>query len=324
VSADSPLVTTPCLTALADELAAFPALVSIWCGPVGAVAARSGDARPVRWDTPSPAFARLIEARHYAASMMKVPVLAAMYRMADADALDLDEPVAVINNFASAHAGAPNFTMDPAYDQDDEVWARLGGEATLRWLSRRMIVRSSNLATNLVLAHVGVAEVGAVLRHVGMSDTRVERGITDTAGRMAGFDNLTSARDLAALFAAIASGANGTPGRADSIRPPGAAGSPIATPPSCREMLGVLCGQEFRDDLAAGLPPGTRVAFKNGWVTDVRHAAGVVFPDDTPPYVLAVCTTSGQARADYHREAGGLIAHIAAASWADRHGLTAA
>ena len=151
-----------------------------------------------------------------------------------------------------------------------------------------------------------------MLRDVGMADSRVERGITDTAGRMAGFDNLTSARDLAALFAAIAAG----------TKTYGHTYLPVATPPSCREMIDVLCAQQHRDDLAAGLPPGTRVAHKNGWVTDVRHSAGVVFPDDTPPYVLAVCTTGGHARADYDRNARRLIARIAAASWDDRHGLT--
>jgi beta-lactamase class A len=308
VPADPELLTAPALIGLADELAAFPALVSVWCGPVSA-----GPAGPAQPAGARPAaYTRLADARHYAASMMKVPILAAMYRLADAGALDLDEPIAVVNDFASAHAGAPNFAMDPTYDEDDDVWARLDGDATPRWLGRRMIVRSSNLATNLVLAHVGIAAVGEVLRDVGMDDSRVERGITDTAGRMAGFDNLTSARDLAALFAAIAAGTQSD----DHTY------VPVAAPSSCREMIEVLCAQQHRDDLAAGLPPGTRVAHKNGWVTDVRHSAGVVFPDDAPPYVLAVCTTGGHARADYDRNARRLIARIAAASWDDRHRLT--
>lgn|GEM_PF-485946 len=330
--ANPQILTAPALRGLADELALFPALVSVWCGPVagrpagggaagpvdvagpfGAVAAGAVDATAGRAGARPAAYARLADARHYAASMMKIPVLAAMYRLADACALDLDEPIAVVNDFASAHAGAPNFAMDPAYDQDGEVWARLGGDATPRWLGRRMIVRSSNLATNLVLARVGIAAVAEVLDHVGMDDSRVERPITDTAGRMAGFDNLTSARDLGALFAAIAAGADDD----HSAR------VPLATPPSCREMIDVLCAQEHRDDLAAGLPPGTRVAHKNGWVTDIRHAAGVVFPDDAPPYALAVCTTGGHARGDFDRKARELIARIAAASWDDRHDLTA-
>jgi beta-lactamase class A len=330
--ADLPLETPPALMALADELTAFPALVSVWCGRPGTTPASTLQidtsrpidvARPVdtTWPAddamPMPAYVRLADARHYAASMMKVPVLAAMYRMDDAGAIDLDEPVPVVNDFASAHAGAPNFAIDPAYDQDDEVWERLGGDATLRWLGRRMIVRSSNLATNLVLAYVGVGEVAEVLRQVGMGESRVERGIADTAGRMAGFDNLTSARDLAALFAAITRGT-------DASGPSGAAESPVATPPSCREMIEVLCGQEHRDDIVAGLPPGTQVAVKNGWVTDVRHATAVVFPDDAPPYVLAICTTAGDARSDYDREARTLIARIAAASWRDRHDLRVA
>ena len=220
VPGDPEVLTTPALIGLADELAAFPALVSVWCGPVpllrlAALVAGRPARQPAGPATRPPrpaggraaaAYTRLADARHYAASMMKVPILAAMYRLADAGALDLDEPIAVVNDFASAHAGAPNFAVDPTYDQDDEVWARLDGDATPRWLGRRMIVRSSNLATNLILARVGIAAVGEVLRDVGMDDSRVERGIADTAGRMAGFDNLTSARDLAALFAAIAAG----------------------------------------------------------------------------------------------------------------------
>ena len=260
------VLTAPALTGLADELAAFPALVSVWCGPVATRPAGADMAGPAGADVAGPAgqravrpldadvarpagmrpaaYSRLSDARHYAASMMKVPVLAAMYRLADAGALDLDEPIAVVNDFGSAHGGAPNFAMDPAYDQDDEVWARLDGDATPRWLGRRMIVRSSNLATNLLLARVGIAAVSEVLRDVGMDDSRVERGITDTAGRMAGFDNLTSARDLAALFAAIAAGAASR----DSTL------VPIATQPSCQQMIDVLCAQQQRDDLAAGTP----------------------------------------------------------------------
>ena len=160
MAADPQIRITPALSGLDDELASFPALVSVWCGPVAArpadgdAASAADVARPfdavgsgaidATAGTRPAAYTRLADARHYAASMMKVPVLAAMYRLADAGALDIDEPIAVVNEFGSAHAGAPNFTMDPAYDQDDEVWSRLGGEATPRWLGRHMIVRSSN------------------------------------------------------------------------------------------------------------------------------------------------------------------------------------
>ncbi|ASW57847.1 hypothetical protein CIK06_19910 [Plantactinospora sp. KBS50] len=81
-------------------------------------------------------------------------------------------------------------------------------------------------------------------------------------------------------------------------------------------MLEMLFRQEHREDLAAGLPPHVRVAHKNGWVQGVRHGAGVVFPDDAPPYAVVACTST-----DLADEACRLIARISAAVWAARHHL---
>ncbi|HEY0699836.1 MAG TPA: serine hydrolase, partial [Micromonospora sp.] len=90
-----------------------------------------------------PAYTRLPTATHYAASTMKVAVLAALHRTAEAGRLDLDTPVAVRNDFASALPGAPRFGCAPSDDTDAAGWDRVGGEATLRWLASRMVVRSS-------------------------------------------------------------------------------------------------------------------------------------------------------------------------------------
>ncbi len=261
------------LDEMAPELAAFPGTVSVWVAPCGADYA---------------AFEYAPDTLHYAASTMKVAVLAALYRQDD---LDIDVPV--VNDFASAKPGAPRYALVHGEDSDDEVWARVGETASLRWLARRMIVRSSNLATNLVLDHVGAAEVADVLREVGVRHMRVERGIEDFAARDAGIDNVITARDLSTIMRAIATGH--------------LIGS--------AEMLDILLDQEYRDDLPAGLPAGTRIALKNGWMSTVRHSTGVVFPDDAEPYAISVATTgSGN-----DEDACSLIARIAAASWADRH-----
>ncbi len=288
-------MTAPRLHALDIELAAVFGTVSVWCGPVGSL---------------TPAYARAETATHYAASTMKAAVLAALYRRAEAGDLDLDARVPVVNEFVSARPGAPVFRNARNHDQDDDVWALLGDTASLRWLARRMIVRSSNFATNLVLAHVGVPAVNEVLSIVGTTHMRVERGIEDAAAREAGIDNVVTARDLALLIGKIAEGAAG----------PGT-GRALARPDTCAAMLEVLCAQEHLEDLAAGLPAGTRIAHKNGWVHGVRHGAGVVFPDDAPPYAIAVCTTTPLADGEDGDDACTLIARIAAASWSDRHDL---
>ena len=274
------------------ELATVP-------GTVSAYVARLGH---------PPVYTRLTDATHYAASTMKVAVLAALYRAAEAGRIDLDREVPVRNEFDSALPGAPRFRMAQHYDQDDEVWDRIGGTASLRWLARRMIVRSSNLATNLVLAHVGLTAVADVWRLVGARHSVVGRGIEDSAAREAGIDNRVTAADLAALLTAIALGARQA-----------AAPDAIAAPETCAAMLEVLLAQEHREDLAAGLPPGVRVAHKNGWVDGVRHGVGVVFPEDAPPFVVAVCATTPLARDGDGDAACALIAKVAAMAWNQRH-----
>lgn len=252
------------------DLDAVPGTVSAYVGRLGA----------------PPTYTRSPDATHYAASTMKAAVLAALYR----SGIDLDAEVPVHNEFASAAAGT--FACAPEYDNDPDVWDRVGAGASLRWLATRMIVKSSNLAANLVLAHVGLPAVAEVWALAGARHSVTARGIEDYAARDAGITNLVTAADLAALFTAIATSALGHP-----------------------DMLDVLLAQGRTEDLAAGLPPGTRIAHKNGWVHGVRHAAGVVFPDDAPPYAIAVCTTTDLSDAD----ARALIAEISATAWSARH-----
>ncbi|WSG48012.1 class A beta-lactamase-related serine hydrolase [Dactylosporangium sp. NBC_01737] len=241
--------------------------------------------------SPGSSCTRLPDVAHYAASMMKVSVLVAVYRAADAGTLDLDAPVPVVNDFASATG--TRFACDPGYDNEHDVWDRLGGAAPVHWLARRMIVRSSNLATNLLLAEVGLPAVAEAWRAAGATGSHTGRGIEDRAAEAAGITNTVTAADLARLFSGIAA-------------------ATVATRRSCARMLDVLAAQEDRTDVAAGVPDGVRVAFKSGWVDGVRHSAGVVLPGDAPPYAIAVCTTGVP-------DAPSLIARIARTVWEEQH-----
>jgi beta-lactamase class A len=280
------------LTDLSPSLDATPGTVSVWCGRPGAAARLS----------------RLAGQTHYAASTMKVAVLAAAYRLAEQGGLDLDEKLVVRNEFRSAAPDAPGYACNPADDSDTAVWTRLGEPVPVRWLLQRMIVRSGNLATNLLLARIGAGPVNEVWRLAGARASVVRRGIEDASAADAGLTNVVTAADLAALFGAIAIGA-----AADA--PTDAA---LASPRSCADMLSILLAQEHRLDVLAGLPTGTRAAVKSGWITGIRHGAGVVFPADAPPYLLAVCTSTPLATGENSDDACRLVARIAAASWADR------
>jgi beta-lactamase class A len=251
------------------DLDAVPGTVSIWYGPVGA---------------DKPWYARAEHVPHYAASTMKVAVLLAAQHAHEAGTLDLDTPVPVTDRFASAAPGAPDYVLARAPEDDPVTWERLGGTAPLRWLAERMIVRSSNLATNIVLAHVGLGSAHREWALAGARHSRIGRGIEDAAARAAGLTNEVTAADLGALMTS-ASEAGGW-------------------------VMATLEATEDRDDLAAGLPPGTRIAHKSGWVTGVRHGAAVIEPAGGCPYLLVVCTTTALPDVAARR----LLARIAAVS----------
>ena len=221
---------------------------------------------------------------HYAASTMKLPLLVAAHRLHERGALDLDRPVLVHNRFASAADGSP-FSLDQSDDQDDETWAALGEERSLRTLTEHMTVKSGNLATNLVLEQVGADAVAEVLSAAGASTATVlPRGIEDAAAREAGLDNLVTAEDLGHVLRAV---------------------DP--------DVEAVLARQEHRGSIPAGLPEGTYVANKTGWVDGITHDVALVRPDDRPPYVLVVLTT-----VDVPEEvAAGFIADVSRVVWED-------
>jgi len=243
-----------------------------------------------------PWLAREADARHYAASTMKLPLLVAAYRLHARGDLDLDTEVEVHNRFRSAAVGAPPFSLRQDDDQDDATWDRLGGRATIRELARQAAVRSGNLAANLLYDEVGTAEVQAVLRAAGCSPrTTITRAIGDLAAQRCGRDNLVTAADLARVMDGVA---------ARTLLP-----SQAAT-----ELEGLLAAQEHREQIPAGVPPGTFVAGKPGWVPGVAHDVALVRPGSTagrPPYVLAVCITAEAAEAALF----GLSAAISAAVW---------
>jgi len=269
--------------------------VSIWCS-------RVPTPRGIGPQPSAGLFNLDVDHHHYAASTMKLALMVAAYRADDAGTLDLDEPITVHPEFGSAVSGAGVFPCTADYDSDPLVWARLGTAVPTRWLVERSIVRSSNLATNLLLELVGFAAVEAVYDLVGADGCTLTRMIQDSAALEAGLTNTVTAAGLARVLGAIASGA-------------------AASPAGCTEMLDVLRAQEWRDDIVRGLPAGTRVAHKNGWVEGVRHSIAMIEPDDTEPYLLAICTTSPALSADASLA---LLAEIAAASWADRFAVAAA
>src|SRR5205823_3357681 len=208
--------------------------------------------------------------RLHAASTMKLPVLMEAHRLAALGKLRFDEPVLVENSFHSIVDQSP-FTLDPKDDTDDWMYAQLGKRVAFGKLLERMIVRSSNLATNLVMDRVPAMQVTALCRSLGAPDIEVLRGVEDGKAHDKGLDNTATARDLRVLLEELAK-------------------SPA--------MVDLLSRQELNEGIPSALPKGTRVAHKTGSITRHYHDAAIVFPKGRKPYLLVVLTKGFETEAD--------------------------
>ncbi len=207
---------------------------------------------------------------YHAASTMKVPVMMELFRQAGAGGFSLDQPLLLVNEFRSIADGSP-FTVTPEDDADTSLYSHLGSRVPVRDLLERMITRSSNLATNQLIALVGAESVTAMIRSLGGQHMTVLRGVEDLKAFDRGMNNVATARDLAILMSAIM-----------QARPEIGMHS--------AEMLNILLAQEFNEKIPAGLPPGTRVAHKTGEITANSHDAAIVYPTNRKAYVLVVLT----------------------------------
>ncbi len=208
--------------------------------------------------------------RFHAASTMKVPVMIQVFRDADQELLGLNDSLTVHTAFPSLVDGA--FTVDKSDDSDSTLYALVGRNRSVRDLLELMITRSSNLATNILIERVGAARAQTTARTLGAWSIQVLRGVEDGAAYRAGLNNTTTARDLGVLLRAIADGR-------------------AASRTSCDSMLAILGRQEFSEGIPTGVPPGTRVAHKTGWIGEVvYHDAAIVYPAHGGSYVLVVLT----------------------------------
>jgi len=206
----------------------------------------------------------------HAASTMKVPVLLEALRRNDEGSLRLDERIPVTNEFRSIADGS-RYALSPDDDSDRDLYERIGQTATVRELLERMITRSSNLATNIMLERFPAADVRATLARIDAQGMTVLRGVEDIPAFERGMNNTTTADAFARVLEALAR-------------------CRLLSAASCETGIEILAQQEFDDMIPAGVPEGTRVANKTGWITRIQHDGAIVYPPGRAPYVLVVLT----------------------------------
>jgi beta-lactamase class A len=162
---------------------------------------------------------------------------------------------------------------------------------------RAMAGWSSNLATNRILATMG----GSALAQRVMTGVGATRS-TFTGGYIVGTEiqpalpsggvtgeppatsfRVTTARDLGRLLFALHASATG---RADALAATG------LTRHQARVGVAMLLDSEQRGDnlslVAGGVPKGTPIAQKNGWLRRARHGAAIIYGPGGPRIVVVL------------------------------------
>ncbi len=204
----------------------------------------------------------------HAASTMKTPLMVEVFRQAGEGRFSLDDSLEVRNAFYSLVDGSP-YTLNKEDDSDSTLYALAGRRVPIRHLMERMIVRSSNFATNLLMELVTADSVRKTMRQYGAVHLNILRGVEDGKAFEAGMNNTTTPRDLLIVFEHIARGE-------------------AVSPEASREMIGILLHQELNEMIPALLPKDVRVAHKTGSITGVEHDSGIIMLPDGRRYALVV------------------------------------
>ena len=205
----------------------------------------------------------------HAASTMKTPVLLELLRRVDAGSVKLTDELVVKNEFKSLVDGSP-FSIG-LEDNDGPTIAYLGKSVPISFLAREMIVRSSNLATNILLTFLGPAEVQKFTDELGAPTVKVRRCVEDTKAFEKGMNNETDAAGMGTVMEAV-------------VRTPKLSAAAKA------KAWEILIGQTFNEEIPAGLHPqsGAVVAHKTGSMSTSQHDAAIVRLPDGREYVLVL------------------------------------
>lgn len=222
------------------------------------------------------------------ASTFKVPLLFALYRLAEAGEIDLTQRIPIETHHRVPGSGVLQ-DLDP------------GIAPTVRDLAVLMTVVSDNLATDLIYDLVGRHRLAAEVARLGLRQTRIPFGCRNIFCHATGLDPDDPATTYDALREALRSGPhnpdsiayaaderNDSSSPADMVMMMTAIETGDGISPGSREaMIDILKRQKYNTIIPLHLPEGTEVAHKTGSLRGIRNNVALVYAP-AGPYVLAL------------------------------------
>jgi beta-lactamase class A len=205
------------------------------------------------------------------ASTFKLGVMMEVYHQASDGEFSLDQLLPVKNSFTSI-ADQSEFSLSPGDDSETDLYGQIGEQLSWLDLTRRMIISSSNLATNLLIEKVGAQRVTRFMQSLGTNDLVIRRGPEDNKAYALGLNNSATARGLMQVLVRLARRS-------------------VVSPQASDEMIAILLQQQFNQGISAQLPAGVLVAHKTGWNDKLYHDAAIVYPPRHTPYIVVILTS---------------------------------
>jgi len=198
------------------------------------------------------------------ASSIKIAILLELYRQ-DQEARSGAKGKAKLDD---------SYTFDPKdLVEDSQVMAGLTPAVTRvtnRDLAQFVVAVSDNAATNVLIDRVGMQNVNATLRSLGLTKTMLRRKMMDIAAARRGDENVSTPQEMVRLLEAIYKGK-------------------ALNKELTHELIKQLKTLKKDSFLSYELPAAVELADKPGTLDGVRNDSGIVFAQNRP-FAISVMT----------------------------------
>lgn len=184
-----------------------------------------------------------------AESVIKVPIMAAVYAAAEQGRFSMEDRLALRKEDLVGGSGLL-FALSPGLELTIRDWVTL------------MIIQSDNTATNVLIDRIGKEQIDRTMQELGMSRSRYSRKLMIYPVEISE-NNTITAGDVSRMLGKMASGE-------------------FLSRRASAEMIAIMKKQQVRNGLPSQLPDppgeaGWEIACKSGWDTGRQHDAGILY-----------------------------------------------